>query len=107
MQTCGHASIPSKPGPKPHAPNLKPKPQTLNVERTNRGCVFAFCLGLLQSIIGSEKGPAKQFEEKLLSVKQYLLFRISDRDLTRNVLAWYGTCWRISGTPFNEVRPKP
>ena len=61
----------------------------------------------LQSIIGSEKGPAKQFEEKLLSVKQYLLFRISDRDLTRNVLAWYGTCWRISGTPFNEVRPKP
>jgi len=28
-------------------------------------------------------------------VKQYLDFRINDRDFQRRILTYYGTCWRV------------
>ena len=68
------------------------------------GIVFAFCLGLLQQIISSDKGSAKRLEEQLALIKQYLTFRLDDRDLTRRVLGYFGSCWRDSGAMYDERR---
>ena len=52
----------------------------------------------------SAGGSEKIFEEKLAQVKQYLHFRVNDRDFARRILSHFATSWRESGRMFEENR---
>ena len=47
------------------------------------GLCFAFCLGMLQTLIGRGGGTDHLFEQKMTSVKQYLSFRFSNLSFVR------------------------
>jgi CRP-like cAMP-binding protein len=67
------------------------------------GLCFAFCLGMLQTLIGRGGGTDLIFEQKITSVKQYLSFRVSNPTFVRKVLRWYGNSWRKSGLLYSEL----
>jgi len=52
----------------------------------------------------SAGGSEKNFEETLAQVKQYLNFRVNDRDFARRILNHFATSWRESGRMFEEHR---
>jgi len=50
------------------------------------GIVFAFTLGNITSLISTTSGANLRFEQKLISLKEYLDFRNMETDYKRQVL---------------------
>ena len=67
------------------------------------GVAFAFSLGNITAIISDSSDVSKQFEKDLSQLKQYLEFRVTDREVKRRALSYYGSCWRVSGRAFREA----
>lgn len=63
---------------------------------------FAFALGNMTSIIQDNHSINKYFDARLAHMKQYLQYRIGDREVQRTALNYFGSCWRVSGRLYGE-----
>jgi len=66
------------------------------------GVAFAFALGNITALIQDGTSVNKQFDKKLNHLKQYLEFRVHDKEFQRKVLTYFGGSWRRSGKLYDE-----
>jgi hypothetical protein len=66
------------------------------------GVAFAFAMGSITAIISDTSNVNKKFDGMLQNMKQYLVFRIQDKEIQRRALSYFGSCWRDSGRLYQE-----